>query len=494
MNGKNAYSVPSSDMETPEKKNIDDDNNAYVKKVYNYLFQVPDMTSYYPSCTTFKHHRLDIINWELLDKHLETRFDDEMYIDGEVCDMKCWSTRFVLLPASDLYAKKFNELKRGDVFEPMMLIDTNLDEYIMNFCKFMVGLNAFARGGFDLMKFDKHLLPKDQLDEIIKRWKKNVKPLRYKEKSLCDIFVLLEFMVYLKLNVENMDVDKNAINFIKELEAANKIQRLKTNDIDLSSCFGFIFYVFVDELNGIEELKKIRAIVDNDSLVECEVVMNVPQFSTRCNQDRFRRRANMEIVSGDTFKISQNMANYNECAKFIFDRTFTPGKGYEIQLKWIIATGSKIVANVEKWCRKADLLKFHVVPIPEDLFALATNAASSPLRIPIPIELRCEDIEIEYLPQMIFKMIELYGFLPYKFSKSNKKVQYVHITGGMFLMFQDEKNTFQWSWNHMFSDHSTIFKSSCSEEFHDNMLADFRAFCLNKDGRLSNLYKSIRNN
>jgi hypothetical protein len=59
-------------------------------------------------------------------------------------------------------------------------------------------------------------------------------------------------------------------------------------------------------------------------------------------------------------------------------------------------------------------------------------------------------------------------------------VQFVHLSGGMFIRFDNLTKKFVWSWNHMLNNKEKYV----TEQFLDFMLSDFRAFCKNKNNRL----------
>uniref|UniRef100_A0A0K0F8E5 DEPDC5_CTD domain-containing protein n=1 Tax=Strongyloides venezuelensis TaxID=75913 RepID=A0A0K0F8E5_STRVS len=465
------------------------------KEVYKYLFQVPDMDSYIASTTTFKHHNLDIIEWKILDSNLQSRFCPKLYFDDDKIDLKAWSARFVLLPSSKAYMKNVRELQRGDVFRINMIIDKHLDENLFDFSMFMQFINPLSRPSIVFKNLERSpKIAKNNFNAIKKAFLE-LKQLKYKDLILDGMFILLEFMIFLKRSVHELEEWNLVDKYLDKLIQENLIKiAVPDPKNDQKKFRGFIYYYFPDILSK-ETIEYFREICPKSYLAECEINLEIERKISRESTIKNRDNYRIEICPSKTFKTTYGFLGYKECAIGVYDKVFCIGKGYELQLRWMIATASNIIGIVKKWVHKADHYGLHIVPIPEDLFALATNVASSPLRAPIPIHFEYPGLSKEHKKIVANKILELFGFLPFKYSESNKTVQYVHITGGMFCMYQECHETFQWSWNHMFSDRSQTFKAECTEKFQDIMLSDFKKFFYGKDDkRLSSLIDSLRIN
>ena len=72
-----------------------------------------------------------------------------------------------------------------------------------------------------------------------------------------------------------------------------------------------------------------------------------------------------------------------------YHATYTPKCAFEIELKWIQASGPMFGEVIQFWVRKCPN-GMHLCPIPSDPFALPYKANSDPLRMPIFIPLQWE--------------------------------------------------------------------------------------------------------
>ncbi|KAK2181163.1 hypothetical protein NP493_409g08000 [Ridgeia piscesae] len=244
---------------------------------------------------------------------------------------------------------------------------------------------------------------------------------------------------------------------------------------------------------------------------------------------------------------------------------YSTSAAFELELRWIVGTGTILEELVSNWARKAGPC-FHLISVPGDPFALPFTPGSDPLRGPIfvPLNLSCltqpgqelfqedeADGRQRHLHAFQECILRRYGFLrdhcqPERsrarsmatYSDSNY-LQYVHCTGGMFVMIPDNRTTsplprqrklavnshteyitrqrswtsktrsngvnsgsmeqkehrsyyevgFLWTWNFMMTKRTA---NTGDEFFQDRMLADFRSFCANADGRLRHLWGDTR--
>ncbi|XP_050411212.1 GATOR complex protein Iml1 isoform X2 [Patella vulgata] len=232
---------------------------------------------------------------------------------------------------------------------------------------------------------------------------------------------------------------------------------------------------------------------------------------------------------------------------------YRPNTAFELQVQWMVATGCLLGELVYSWTRKAVSSGFHFLPVPVDPFALPNSPNSDPLRGPkfVPLKMDTifnDDFEIQDLSEnarqeqlLHFQqiIIKKFGFLPAGVysagvisDDTNTEVnQYVHCTGGMFIIIPDYKllspksvethytssfskrsssdlckdyiarqqepeeshteTGFLWSWNFMLSKR---WRSSNTgdEHFQNKVLADFRKFVSNSDGRLLELWNEYK--
>ncbi|XP_076106602.1 GATOR complex protein Iml1-like isoform X2 [Mytilus galloprovincialis] len=248
---------------------------------------------------------------------------------------------------------------------------------------------------------------------------------------------------------------------------------------------------------------------------------------------------------------------------------YSPQCAWELELQWVVATGSILAELVSTWYRKARPCGFQFLPVPVDPFALPTAPDSDPLRGPIflPLNIACmsnggkgifhgydQDIKAQKLKHFQQSIIKRYGFMPFSVmakpsgyppspnpsssgsSPSQNEEQYVHCSGGMFVLIEDSQTTsptmkeapfvyghkkksasqlrkdyiarqtsrtnqhddqhwnkigFLWSWNYMLSKKWRTSHTG-DEHFQDKMLADFREFCSNKDDRLKEYWHDYK--
>ena len=216
---------------------------------------------------------------------------------------------------------------------------------------------------------------------------------------------------------------------------------------------------------------------------------------------------------------------------------YDPGQAFEMDLDWLVATGHVISDIVTNWSRKAVNNQLHIVPIPNDPFALPFVGKSDPLRGPIYIKLNLaclpHILRTEELIQFREKILVKWGFLPF-FEPSKNQKQYVHVSGSMFVMIprksdrselesknsaeidlhevyinkhftglkqtvDDEKQSkvfktgFLWSWNYMITKRWKNMATG-DEAFMRRVMDDFNRFCSNEKSRLLIFYNENMKN
>lgn len=212
-----------------------------------------------------------------------------------------------------------------------------------------------------------------------------------------------------------------------------------------------------------------------------------------------------------------------------YHNRYDPGQAFEIDLDWLVATGNHIADAVKAWTLKAASYKLHLVPIPNDPFALPLSSNADPLRGPIYIDLNLEALpdilKDDQIVQFREKILSKWGFLPY-FEPGKSQIQYVHVSGSIFVMVprkcdrspkaeQDPNNihetyinkhfsrvkqedndskqnrTFRtgllWSWNYMIT-RRWKSRATGDESFMRRVMEDFKQFCSNNKNRLLEFY------
>lgn len=75
-----------------------------------------------------------------------------------------------------------------------------------------------------------------------------------------------------------------------------------------------------------------------------------------------------------------------------YQSAYHPDYSYEMEIQWMVATSNQLVDIVTGWARKTASTGFHMVPIPNDPFALPFSSKSDPLRGPIFIQLNLDEL------------------------------------------------------------------------------------------------------
>ncbi|KAL5017610.1 hypothetical protein ScPMuIL_007199 [Solemya velum] len=238
---------------------------------------------------------------------------------------------------------------------------------------------------------------------------------------------------------------------------------------------------------------------------------------------------------------------------------YEPRCAFELQIQWMVTTGCLLGELISSWSRKAVSCGFHLLPVPGDPFALPSAADSDPLRGPIYVPLNIKSVA-EQIGSSLFSdfceaaknkemtlfqeaILRRYGFLStsvriphstlFGYNQIEEQQQFVHCTGGMFVLIednqassptsdehshvlrsgkkssselrkdyiarqtsnicQDEQKTenkigFLWSWNYLLSKRWRSANTG-DEHSQDRMLEDFRQFNSDKDGRLTEFWK-----
>ncbi|XP_052798952.1 GATOR complex protein Iml1-like isoform X2 [Mya arenaria] len=159
---------------------------------------------------------------------------------------------------------------------------------------------------------------------------------------------------------------------------------------------------------------------------------------------------------------TQNRSDRPEWATARYHAYYSPLNGFELQVQWMVSTGQILGELVNNWGRKAGSCQFHILPVPCDPFALPSAMFNDPLRGPIFVPLSVtamepegvlfanydEDTREQRILQLQEAIIKRFGFmgssvrigenkgLPHRHEEYH---QYVHCTGGMFIIIEETK-------------------------------------------------------
>lgn len=335
--------------------------------------------------------------------------------------------------------------------------------------------------------------------------------------------------------------------------------------------FGFLLY-FVKDTSGTDNLSYHNSLFQNEWLevaIACEEdgfytpsypdytlpannVMSVSQHSMSYSATEPKKQIyKCCSVDVDPYKKSDRvewaLANYSAC--------FHPKCVFQLEVRWMVASGPVLGELIYSWARKTQTCGFHLLPIPLDPFALPVWNQSDPLRGPFCVYMDLSGIEhlattgclqgmdsaatSRTILRFQSAIVKRFGFISIQVQCDDPSTlwfdldieQYVHSSGGMFVLISDPENLkklgsrhkvnrnqtgesfvnylahldtcleasnqhrshfpFLWSWNYMLSKRwRSAFTGD--EHFQDKVLLDFRKFCSNDEGRLINFWKEFQ--
>lgn len=244
-----------------------------------------------------------------------------------------------------------------------------------------------------------------------------------------------------------------------------------------------------------------------------------------------------------------------EWAQASYGACFNPMCTFELEIRWMVASGPVLGELIYSWARKTQTWGFHLLPVPLDPFALPVWSQSDPLRGPFCIHIDLSSVEnlattgclqgmdfaatSRKILQFQSAIVKIFGFITIQVQYDDPLTpwfdldieQYVHSSGGMFVLISDTENLkklgsrhrvnrnqtaenyvnylahlvncsekqsqhrtrfpFLWSWNYMLSKRwRSAFTGD--EHFQDKLLLDFRKFCSNSEGRLIKFWEKFR--
>ncbi|VDN05128.1 unnamed protein product [Thelazia callipaeda] len=472
------------------------------RREYTYMLQVPDNSYYEPCSTRFQKYDLSNLNWSLLDTQIQNRYVPRLFKD----DLKCFAARFLLTPLCSSITKAIiSERNGGDKY--MGLHDSSFYKRQEDgFLKFVEVLNRFRRKPLSRQKrlvtlandAESRIYTIENVDDLLNGWRENYSPLYSQDSSNRFppyMFLTIEFVAWLVNNVCELSNRQAAIEFAGSLMAAGKIRMLRPTETvvdDLESSmstdsyghefrYGFFLCYIVNKNIADEKVEEKEAF---SRAVQCEIGqkcsgLKLSSCAHKLNSVEMKFFAQLQKPSDAAGReyLPSHMPRLTEWGKFAYERTFCAAKSFEIGVRWFMANSQTVSETARYWCSKATSLSFHMFPIPDDPFPLAMNPLSAPFRRPIMIPFKITEISSNDLWRVISTVVTAFGFVEMGCSV-HYVPQYVHLTGGMFLMYDEAQQVFLWSWNHMLS-HRYRSHLNCTEEFLDYMLLDFRLFCDN---------------
>uniref|UniRef100_A0A1I7TWQ8 DEPDC5_CTD domain-containing protein n=1 Tax=Caenorhabditis tropicalis TaxID=1561998 RepID=A0A1I7TWQ8_9PELO len=340
-------------------------------------------------------------------------------------------------------------------------------------------------------------------------------------------FVIYDFALWLRYNVDGITNFRRAMNYIRRLEDHKFLQVITTN---------------LEGKHGPPSAMQKQTIFNGNKTQYgfqlCYVTTpnakpptdKIPKFMMVEYKDAICNEDETECVWQLQGNIDMELAPFSadsplgEWTRITYDHWFYPDTAFRFTMKWVMATGQTVAGTVSSWFDKASKQGMSLYPVPEDPFALAQDTLSNPLRCPIRIPMK-EGIvkhldEQEFLLQILFRFgfIDIGCNVKHDFSsprtessssdhtktlsspsptlqvqpevEETRSLNYIHQAGGMFISLvlsenQKDPPFFYWAWNHMLSNR---YRGQCSELFQDYLLREFRAVCSDQRGVLTKLY------
>lgn len=525
----------------PFRSDAHDDelNSRYFNTMYSYYFQVPDAATYEKSATKLRHHGLDKLNWSEFDGFFKNIFADELYSEA----MKCFSATFlVVFHPTDILKTKLTEKQsegKGIEFRDPKEFESPNEAWYSRLTKLLLLMNKlqYPRQPPDPreLKDRQQKLKKD--DGSIKYVMEAFKTTAYvglvntNEKQLTvlhpkNMFVVYDFALWLRYNVEGITSRRRAMNYIRRAEEAKHIHIITTSSEGRHGSESSLFKSTTQKYKSQYGFQ-LCYVSDPDSTAKSlkwSRFMMVEYKDTICSEDEtecvWQLQGNIDMELAPT----SADAPLGEWTRITYDHWFYPDTAFRFTMKWVMATGQTVAETVQSWFNKASKQGMSLYPVPEDPFALAQDTHSNPLRCPIRIQMKEKVVAHEDEQEFLLKILFRFGFIdigcnvkhdfssPRTESSSSehakvlsspspvlhseeeedvtKSLNYIHQAGGMFISLVLSENTnrspfFYWAWNHMLSNR---YRGQCSEKFQDYLLSEFRNVCSDEKGVLTKLY------
>lgn len=531
-------------LEFDKDAHDDELNSRYYNTMYSYYFQVPDGSTYEKSATKLRHHGLDKLNWSDFDMSFQNIFDDGLYSEA----MKCFSATFlVVFHPTDILKTKLTEKQsegKGIEFRDPKEFESPNEAWYSRLTKLLLLMNKLAYrtqppDPRDLKDRSQKLRRDDAsiklvMDEfkatayaglVLTNERNSNNTIKFPPNS----FVIYDFALWLRYNVEGITNHRKAMNYIRRVEDNRHIAIITTSSEGKHGAESTLFKTAVSRHKSQYGFQ-LCYIVDPEAKPWDEKIsrfMMVEYKDSICSEDE------TECVWQLQGNIDMELAPFSadsplgEWTRITYDHWFYPDTAFRFTMKWVMATGQTVAETVLSWFNKASKQGMSLYPVPEDPFALAQDTLSNPLRCPIRIQMRegvvAHDDEQEFLLKILFRFgfIDIGCNVKHDFSSPRtessssehakvlaspspaphpddemevtKSLNYIHQAGGMFisLVLSESMSSppfFYWAWNHMLSNR---YRGQCSETFQDYLLREFRSVCSDHNGVLTQLYSDF---
>ncbi|VDD86163.1 unnamed protein product [Enterobius vermicularis] len=459
---------------------------------------------------SFHPYSLGSINWSLLDTQIQYRNISAFSED----DIRCYSAKFLLTPSClNITRSILHDRLHGDVYSNLLSCPRFRKEQKDGFVRILEFMNRLKTKAGSVPVPAKKYIPKVFLlfdteksasgascspekgsesvldisnnNAVFRAWNESYTPLFSQElnqKFPPYLFLSVDLVDWIMTNVKSLPQRDAALEYCNMVGILRNIQVLPVDEVSnafSSKCKSFIDRTFPMRYGFVlchfQSTKTPRK--SWSPAIQCEFIdssQDQCRKTTSCIEiDFFSHMQRSNDLSGSY--LPPNIPQFTEWGKMNFSSTYSQDAAYNFSLQWYMATGQTVAELIRQWCSKATNCQHNLFPIPTVPIPCYADPLSLPLRRPIAIPFNPPGYSTEEVSKAVLEIMQAFGFIALGCQVHYGR-RYVHVSGGMFLVYDTLKKIFLWAWNHMLSNR---FRSNtgCTEEFQDYMLADFRDFC-----------------
>ncbi|XP_069135041.1 LOW QUALITY PROTEIN: GATOR complex protein Iml1-like [Argopecten irradians] len=477
-----------------------------LKLPYCYRFQAPDSHSYDVSWSEFRNEKLENYNWNYLDQYICTRGEGDY---GLMESLKFWRSRFLIMPCNNAATKKIIDgHPRCDIYEEKSMAENQ--NLIHGFVRMMEILNRLKRTA-KRSKLSGDSSVSSTASESSKTAPATGGEATSRPKDVDTLTVgspptkLIEAMLDTQFGLPFLskqpglpkttvlsrgklrhtwwhteypgchDNNSQAVSLLQVKIGPLFIHKMlqlhhschSSLDIEqqpLNTLFQRNFFEVtvlpVDEQEGVTS-SHFTETMKSRSLSSINPATDDWRMDMSLDMEYGQQSATLlhKYVSIDVDVLDKS--DRPEWASVRYHSYYSSTCAFQLQLQWMVATGSILGELVYSWARKMSSCGFHMIPVPVDPFALPSAPDSDSLRGPIfvPLDIDCltnggtsitkghSRTWREKLYSFQIAIIKRFGFMPggvrdisedaYPMGQGEDYSHYVHCTGGNFVLMED---------------------------------------------------------
>lgn len=349
-------------------------------------------------------------------------------------------------------------------------------------------------------------------------------------------FVSHDAVLWLKNNVEfqvtgELEAMERACTLMQHMLTRDFVQRA-TNQDDTATrrlfIFGYYLYAFVvpDE----QAVLSARAVSSQSvaptnwgprRIIEMEFVVNNRRLNTAhkrldtaCERDDTDDEEDMRNVTIDVDRDVHKIDRV-EWLNLRFSRFYNPACAFQMELRWLVASGSVLGDLITLWSNRAAPNGLCLMLMPVHLMAddderNRTDPLSSPVFLPVNMTV-LDDVLLDGqrptndtlrddsfwdgVRALQTAVLRRCGFLPVGYKPTREQydgaaagLSFVHCSGYAWLCIScsqelgPSKTGFFWFWNYM-----SVRRVHSQEQYKEQLMSNFKALCDGEDGRLRDI-------